>query len=345
MQEQGIDKTTIIKGVVVIGGMYVSYRLAKKLIEEIKKRGAENKVDDNPAYQQATVLRSAMNPSGVSWMMSFDTTNRDRVMDTAKAIVNLDEVAKGYRSLYSSSLLDDLQKELSVTDYQKFLTIVSSNPNKVQGKGKEAPVTFTKPSMMIMAKKELFIRSSPDASYHGAIYEAFSEKNILRKAKPGEFLGYATGLQHFDEENNVKFIQVGFTVDAKNAPKEWKDKAKKKVTYWVSASSSYVVQYPSKEVLYKYYPQAGKYLFWMRPLSGESKDKKDEKKDKQVKGIVATGHTTILNEAFQPIGFAKPNMLLGQLEMTLDTDKAKYFQFRTQNNQSRWVHSQNAKLL
>jgi hypothetical protein len=39
----------------------------------------------------------------------------------------------------------------------------------------------------------------------------FSNKNIIRLAKPGEFLGYATGRQAFDEVNNVKFIEVKTT--------------------------------------------------------------------------------------------------------------------------------------
>jgi hypothetical protein len=61
----------------------------------------------------------------------------------------------------------------------------------------------------------MFVRSSPDASYHGAFYEQFSDKNILRTAKSGEFLGYATGMQSYDQKNDVKFIRGGIFGDGR----------------------------------------------------------------------------------------------------------------------------------
>jgi hypothetical protein len=59
-------------GLMLFGGLLLTYHLGKKLIEELRKGGAERRADDSPEVQQAMLLRMAMNPSGVSWMKSFD---------------------------------------------------------------------------------------------------------------------------------------------------------------------------------------------------------------------------------------------------------------------------------
>ena len=169
------NQSKIVNGILVLGGIYITYRLGKKLIAEFNKSNAQDNADDSPEVRQAMTLKSAMNPSGISWMMSFDTTNSSKILETAKVITNLDNVRAAYKNLYQSNLLDDLQSELSTDDYQKFMTIVSSNQNKVTSSGGSAPVQFAKPQSLVVAKKEVFVRSSPDATNHGAFYEQFSE--------------------------------------------------------------------------------------------------------------------------------------------------------------------------
>ena len=56
-------------GLVMAGGLFLTYHLGKKLIEELRKGGAERRADDSPEVQQAMLLRMAMNPSGVAWMI------------------------------------------------------------------------------------------------------------------------------------------------------------------------------------------------------------------------------------------------------------------------------------
>mgnify|MGYP006197051665 FL=1 len=180
------NRGKIINGLLVVGGVYLAYRFGKKIIGDINKTAAQAQTDDKPSVRQAMTLRNAMNRSGVSWMMSSDGTNEQLILDTARQISDLDEVSKNYRDLYQSNLLDDLQRELSAEDYSKFLTLVSSNPGKSTKKGSAPPVTFAKKSQLVVAKKAVTIRSSPDASNHGAFYEVFSEKNIIRTAKAGE---------------------------------------------------------------------------------------------------------------------------------------------------------------
>lgn len=328
-----LSNPSLIKGALVLTGTFIAYKVGKSIVDDIRKRRAEQQVDDNVNYRQAVILRGAMNPSGISWMKSFDTTNSALIFDSARLITNIDETATAYRNLYSSDLLADLQSELSSEDYQKFLTIISSNPNKEKGSGKTAPVKFTSKGSIIVAIREVTLRTSPDATNHDAVYEVFSESNTVRKAKAGEFIGYATGEQFFDEKNNVKFIQVGFKVEGKNAPKDYKSKNGKRILYWVTSSSTYVRQFKDKGAAYTVYPDLGKYFFWMKPLI----------EAKPVNGLVARQNTVILNDSLQPIGIAKAHTFLGSLEKTLDCNGNVYYQFRSPQNLKRWVHTSNAK--
>jgi hypothetical protein len=198
-------------------------------------------------------------------MMSMDTTDTGTVLNTAKTITNLDSVQKAYKNLYQDNLLDDIQDELSTSEYQKFLTIISSNKDKDTSKGGAPPVQFAKANQLIVAKKAVSLRSSPDASNHGAFYEVFSDQNILRQAYAGEFLGYATGRQQFDEVNNVKFIEVAYVINAVNAPAAYKSKNKKRVSFWVSSSSLYVDIFTYYKNMFDAYPGTNKLTAWKKP--------------------------------------------------------------------------------
>jgi hypothetical protein len=325
------NQSKIINGVLVIGGIYLTYRLGKNIITSLNKSDAQNKADDSPEVRQAMALRSAMNPSGISWMMSFDTTNTSTVMDSAKTITNLDNVQTAYKNLYQDNLLDDLQSELTSSDYQKFLTIISANSKKDTSGGGSAAVQFAKPNQLIVAKKAVTLRSSPDATNHGAFYEVFSAKNIIRQAKPGEFLGYATGRQQFDDVNNVKFIEVAYVINAASAPPAYKSKNKVRVSFWVSSSVLFVDIFPYYKNMFDAYPSTKNYTSWMKPQDFFT-----------LKGIpmprlLTKINTPVLNEDLIPIAFAQPNMILGRLIMSMNTGRGEFLQFQTVDNTLRWV--------
>jgi hypothetical protein len=325
------NQSKLLNGALVIGGIYLTYRLGKNIISSLNKSDAQNKADDSPEVRQAMALRSAMNPSGISWMMSIDTTNTSSVMDTAKTITNLDSVQKAYKNLYQDNLLDDLQSELSTSDYQKLLTIVSSNSKKETSGGGSAAVQFAKPNQLVVAKKSVSLRTTPDATNHGAFYEVFSEKNIIRQAKPGEFLGYATGRQQFDDVNNVKFIEVAYVINAANAPAAYKSKNKMRVSFWVSSSSLYVDIFTYFKNMFDAYPSTKNYTGWMKPQDYFT-----------LKGIpmprlLTRVNTPVLNERLMPIAFAGPNTILGKLIMSMNTGKGEFLQFQTVDHTIRWV--------
>jgi hypothetical protein len=332
------NQRRIVSGLLVVGGIYLTYRLGNRLVAQWSKRQTQTLADDSPEVRQAMTLQSAMNPSGVRWMRSFDTTNTRKVLETGRLITNLDAVQSAYQKLYQSNLLDDLQSELSTEDYQKFITLVSSNSQKVTTPGGSAPVQFAKPQSLVVAKKEVFLRSSPDATNHGAIYEQFSPRNILRTAKAGEFLGYATGRQHFDERNNVKFIEVAYVINGAKAPANLKSKNKQRVSFWVSSSATYVELFTYFKPMFDTYPGTVSLTAWMKPVDFFT-----------IKGIAAPrlltiATTPILDEYRQTINQAQPNTVLGRFIMSIDTGEDVYLQFQTVDNQLRWVNQKTIAL-
>jgi hypothetical protein len=325
------NQSVLIKGALIAGGIYLTYRVGKNLIAKVNKNNAQKNTDDKPEVRQAMSLRSSVNPSGYSWMKSFDTTNVDTVMEIAKTITNLDKVQKAYKDLYQDNLLDDLQSDLSTGEYEAFLNIIASNANKDTSNGGAPPVQYTKKNQLIVAKKDVTLRSSPDASNHGAFYEVFSEDNIYRVAKAGEFLGYATGQQHYDEVNNVKFIQVAYVINAKYAPTAYKKKNKVKMAFWISASSNYTVQFPNAKVMISAYPKTSSTAAWKKPLDYF------DLKGISTPRLLTKSSAVILNEQFAPINHASANTILGQLMMSMQTKQGVLLKFRTIDNTIRWV--------
>jgi hypothetical protein len=47
------NQTKLINGALVIGGIYLTYRLGKNIIASLNKSDAQNKADDSPEVRQA----------------------------------------------------------------------------------------------------------------------------------------------------------------------------------------------------------------------------------------------------------------------------------------------------
>lgn len=335
--ETWIDKPQrILIGGVVIGlGGYLAYKVGGSLLKSINKNTTQSQAGESVEIQQATVLRAAMNPSGFSWMMSFDTTDNKTILSMATQIVKLEDVISAYRKLYDSDLLSDLQSELSAEDYKNFISVVSGNSSRKGG----ATQTYAQKTQPIVAKVELFVRSSPDASYHGAFYEVGENNNIIVKAKAGAFIGYATGKQAYDSKNDVKFIEVGYQFPKTGLPASVKAYAGKTYIFWVSSSTNYVDKFgTTKEMLAKYSSLSNEVLY-KKPigtLSGIT--------EQFAIPVITKQRTHILDTQMQPNITVESKTLLGEYLMTLNTGKMEYIKFRTIDNTERWVQA-NAVIL
>ena len=241
------NQQKVIRGLLITGGLYLGYRITRKTFKGFRARNTSALADERADVRQAMGLRSAMNPSGISWLMWSDGTNEDAIAQIAAQIQDLDTVATAYRNLYSDDLLKDLQSELSTALFNSFLQTVSNNRINSQSgnpSGQSSTGAYTTPQRLVVAKQSVYVRTSPDASYHGAWYEIGENKNIFKTAKAGEFIGYATGKQHYDAKNNVKFIEVAYKIGPL-APASLQSQIGLTRLLWISASATYTDQFNS----------------------------------------------------------------------------------------------------
>jgi hypothetical protein len=319
-------QTRVVQGLFIAGGLYASFLLGRKLVRSLQTRNTQAMVDQSPVVRQAMSLKSAMNPSGTSWLMWSDGTKEDAIRQIATQITNMDAVNRAYRNLYQRELLSDLQSELSTADLNAFLQTVASNRvNSSSSSSTNSNGAYTTATKLVVAKKNVYVRTSPDASYHGAWYEVNGNKNIHKTAKPGEFVGYATGKQHYDSKNNVKFIEVAYRMASTGESK----------ILWISSSSLYVDQFDSEAKMLARYPsnkgitqiyQAISGLGWLSSPGSR---------------VITRCPAQLYNKQFHPFQRVKSQVLLGYPVMKLAGKNNQYTLVRTVQGLDRWVDSNN----
>ena len=60
------NQSKIVNGILVLGGIYITYRLGKKLIAEFNKSNAQDNADDSPEVRQAMTKESPLANKKVS---------------------------------------------------------------------------------------------------------------------------------------------------------------------------------------------------------------------------------------------------------------------------------------
>lgn len=325
-------KSKLIKGLLLAGGLYLGYRVSSKAIKNWRSRGTASLADQSPEVRQAMGLRSAINPSGVSWLMWSDGTNENAIEQIASQISDLDSVATAYRNLYGKELIKQLQGELDSDRFNAFLVAVSNNRIN-NGANSSVPTgAYSSPQKLIVAEKSVYIRTSPDASYHGGWYEMGDDKNIYKTATEGEFIGYATGKQHYDSKNNVKFIEVAFRF-GQNLPIDLSDQAGKTKLLWVSSSSNYVSQFDSNSQAIQRFPGIMTQLNYMLPIPGLGWLSMEGSR------VISNKEAKLLSKDFKPLCLVDKRTLLGYPVMSLQGVDTDFTLVRTIEGKDRWIHT------
>ena len=357
MEKTGINQQQALRGILIAGGLYLGYRVGSSIVEDLRARHTALQADNSPSVQQALALRSAMNPSGMSWLMWADGTDEAAIRQLAGQIRNLDEVITAYRSLYRSELLEDLQGELSNEQFQSFLTTVSNNRiNANPGSSTAGQGAYTSPGRLVVAKKTVYVRTSPDASNHGAWYEVLSERNIFRTAKAGDFIGYATGRQHYDSTNGVKFMEVAFRVSPGAAvstlPAEYRRLSGRSQILWVSASSNYTEQFATAAAMEARWPQTRGVTTHLQPLPGlgglnaqNTQNAQNALNGAAGSRVVTLRPTAVMDEHFRVLTEAEAGVLMGCAVMSLSGRGIDYTLVRTAEGRERWVKTEDTKLV
>jgi len=194
-----LKRRTLTIGFYGVAG-FLGYKfLLKPAYRKFKMKNEQHNILSDPNKQQAIYMYNAMNPSGISWMMSMDNTNEQMIYAAARRITNWNSVQNTYTNLYNRNLLTDLQKELDNDEYQTFLRILNAskagNQNHLSSKG-----------LLVASSKDVRLRSTPDSSIKSYSFHS----NIYGVAKANSFLGWTTGRQKVDN-NGVRYLQVSIS--------------------------------------------------------------------------------------------------------------------------------------
>jgi len=328
------NQQKVIRSLWIATGLYVGYRITGKAVKAFRARGTSALADQRPEVRQAMGLRSAMNPSGISWLMWSDGTNEDAIAQIAAQMQSLDAVAAAYRTIYGKELIRDLQNELNTTQFNAFLQTVANNRINQQNNHSSTSTAgaYTAPKRLVVAKRSVFVRTSPDASFHGGWYEIGAKKNIFKTAQPGEFVGYTTGKQHYDTKNNVKFIEVAYKIGPL-APASLQSQIGVTRLLWISASASYTDQFSSVATMEARYPATRGVTKYYLPISGLGWLSAPGSR------VVTVAGTSVLDEQFQTIRHVKSGVLIGYPVMSLDGHDTHFTLVRTLEGHDRWLAS------
>lgn len=221
--------------------------LAKPIYDNFRRKNEENSIINDPNKQQATIMYNAMNPSGISWMRSFDTTNKNALLESARNVTNWNSVQSTYKKLYTRNLLEDIQSELNTDEFTTFMAILNISNAKTANGG--ATVNTNK-GYIIVATTDLRIRNTPDST----ISSWSTNSNILGTIKQGNFVGFSTGESKVDNEG-VKYIKtsIRFLDTIPESHKEiYNNQKSRTMTFWVGKGA--IAQYKYYKEMYDAYP-------------------------------------------------------------------------------------------
>lgn len=105
-----------------------AYFILKRWAEQAAVNAASQQIQSVGRYNHnalAQLYRQAMNPTGYGWTMSVDGTNEQLIFELARETADFTAVSVSYKTLYNSDLSADLRKELSTSDYQKFVQLLN----------------------------------------------------------------------------------------------------------------------------------------------------------------------------------------------------------------------------
>ena len=299
-----------------VGVVVVAFFVVKKLLNKAAQDSADGQIDTDPAAGHARALNAAMNPSGIDWMRTFDTTDTKAIYEIAPQITSLDNVKNFYKAQTQGRILhEDLINELGADGYNKFLALAT------KGKGgsiKFSPVRTDIPAnKWVITKAETNVRKTPkkESKY-------FPNNNIVRLVASGKALGVTTGKFAYDESGDVTFIEF-YTLGAKKAGKHY---------FYVANSQVELITNAEKAIREK----TGKIpLEVLAGLSGTGE---------LTTQAVSIRPMQIYDEHYNPVAVITKNIIIGFPIITLDTGKGKRIKLQTVQGIIRWVNAEDVRI-
>lgn len=193
-------------GIGLAGG---GFFIARKIVRDIRAADAEKDIGtgtpEGIAGGYATILKIAMGSWGWDWASSFDGTDEEAIFQAAKELhskgLTFGDVSKQYRKLYNGSLLNDLRKELSVSDFAKFNSLL------------ETGLGYLKTPQKLIATQETtvldeFLRPIATVKENQILGENMGDTITLRNGK-GRYLSFKNnGKKYFIEHQKAMSVSL-----------------------------------------------------------------------------------------------------------------------------------------
>ncbi len=309
-------KEKLVKVGIGILGFYVAKNLLIEILKNSRKKGTEDKIDNDPNAAQAFAIKMALNPSGFRSFFYVDGVDEPELFKQAKLITDFDKVAAHYKALTGGkSVYDDIDTKLSAKNAEKFLGIASKGKNgnkNYADKREDIPLNY-----WVITSKETNVRTSPKWQHW-----ALPGDNIKATVAAGKIIGKATGKFVYDEFKDIVFLEI-FT---------YNQKMQKKI-YYVAKSQVELLNDAEKEKRQKAENLKVEIL-----LDGVNE------KPVPTQEIISISNAVIMNDKFQTTGRAAKGFILGFPVMTLNTGQGKLIQFTTVQGQVRWVKAEQVKI-
>lgn len=115
------NETLVVRFIVIV----VAYFILRSIIKRAAKDATQEQVAAGDVNALIAVeMRQAMNPSGSAWFMSFDGTEVETLFNSARKCTDFSQVSRAYKNLYNADLINDVQDELSTTDFAQFQALL-----------------------------------------------------------------------------------------------------------------------------------------------------------------------------------------------------------------------------
>ncbi len=220
---QQANQSGLLDKLFKVGAVVGIFFVGRKFYKDWQANKTSDAAGGDPNIQSAIKIKEAIQGPG---------TSEKELFAAAQLIQNWSEVTKAYRKLYNSNLIDDVKNDLSASDFNKFLNLYNFSKRDESGNVVSQKNTVKK-GVWVFIEKEANIRKTPKYFKLTDSVKEFlknpllmskgkNTSNVIMLAKPGKYIGFATGRTAADAESPqgtlyLEFGTVGIDLKTKKA--------------------------------------------------------------------------------------------------------------------------------
>lgn len=171
-QEEKKDswKSTVLYAALAVGVTGLTIWGVRKMVRDAVSNREENKtLEDGSSATIAKQIKMAFDNDG--WWGTDEVALR-RALQSVQSKQDFDKVKKSYQKLYNRPLLEDMADELTSSEYNEMLQIISAKPAK---RGDKTEPNYDAWAKRLRSAMELYYMGIFPGTDEDAIYAVFNE--------------------------------------------------------------------------------------------------------------------------------------------------------------------------